>query len=111
MPSRSWDVPDWFANIEKVQRAASVGHRRTVLRWIAGNGGVAQGHRRSRSLHTVFEEVRPGYEAQLSAIIACYKDGQAIPIMYERLKSVFTKLNIDYEIIFVNDCSPDDAKK
>ena len=47
----------------------------------------------------------------VSAVIACYKDNQAIPIMYERLKSDFTKLNVDYEIIFVNDCSPDDSEE
>jgi len=46
----------------------------------------------------------------VSAIIACYKDGQAIPIMYQRLKDVFCKLKIDHEIIFVNDCSPDDSE-
>lgn len=46
----------------------------------------------------------------VSAIIACYRDGQAIPIMYQRLKDVFTKLNIEHEIIFVNDCSPDDSE-
>src|SRR5207253_9445393 len=47
----------------------------------------------------------------ISAIVACYKDGQAIPIMYERLKKTFNKLNIDYEIIFVNDCSPDNSEE
>ena len=47
----------------------------------------------------------------VSAIIACYKDGQAIPIMYERLKKTFTDLNVDHEIIFVNDCSPDDSEE
>ena len=31
--------------------------------------------------------------------------------MYQRLKTTFTKLNIDYEIIFVNDCSPDDTRR
>jgi len=31
--------------------------------------------------------------------------------MYERLKAVFSKLNVDYEIIFVNDCSPDDSEE
>ena len=46
----------------------------------------------------------------VSAIIACYKDELAIPIMYKRLCAVFNKLNIDYEIIFVNDCSPDDTE-
>jgi len=29
--------------------------------------------------------------------------------MYERLKSVCAKIGVDYEIIFVNDCSPDSA--
>lgn len=49
-------------------------------------------------------------KTKISAIIACYKDGQAIPIMYDRLKKVFKKINGDYEIIFVNDCSPDDSE-
>jgi dolichol-phosphate mannosyltransferase len=31
--------------------------------------------------------------------------------MYQRLKETFTKLNIDYEIIFVNDCSPDNSEE
>lgn len=29
--------------------------------------------------------------------------------MYQRLTAVFSKLGVDYEIIFVNDCSPDNA--
>ncbi len=47
----------------------------------------------------------------VSAIVACYKDALAIPIMYERLKATFTRMNIDFEIIFVNDCSPDDSEE
>lgn len=46
---------------------------------------------------------------KLSAIVACYRDAPAIPIMYERLTAVFQKINVDYEIIFINDCSPDNA--
>ncbi|MGI8854627.1 MAG: glycosyltransferase family 2 protein [Thermomicrobiales bacterium] len=46
---------------------------------------------------------------KLSAIIACYRDAPAVPIMHERLTETFTQLGVDYEIIFVNDCSPDDA--
>lgn len=48
---------------------------------------------------------------KISAIIACYKDAQAIPIMYERLTNTFKKIGVDYEIIFVNDGSPDDSEK
>ena len=43
----------------------------------------------------------------ISAVIACYKDGEAIPIMHQRLTEVFKKIGCDYEIIFVNDGSPD----
>lgn len=46
---------------------------------------------------------------RLSAVIACYRDAPAVPIMHERLTEVFEKLDVDYEIIFVNDCSPDNA--
>lgn len=48
---------------------------------------------------------------KISAIVACYGDGPAIPIMYERLTSVFKKIGVDYEIIFVNDASPDNARE
>jgi dolichol-phosphate mannosyltransferase len=47
--------------------------------------------------------------SRLSAVIACYRDAPAVPIMHERLLGVFTKLGVDYEIIFVNDASPDNA--
>jgi glycosyltransferase involved in cell wall biosynthesis len=47
---------------------------------------------------------------KVSAIIACYRDEQAIPIMAERLAATFEKIGVDYEIIFVNDGSPDDTQ-
>lgn len=46
---------------------------------------------------------------RISAVIACYKDAPAIPSMYDRLSQVFAALAVDYEIIFVNDGSPDDT--
>jgi dolichol-phosphate mannosyltransferase len=46
---------------------------------------------------------------KISCIIACYKDEQAIPIMYERIVSTFNKIESEYEIIFVNDSSPDQS--
>jgi dolichol-phosphate mannosyltransferase len=47
---------------------------------------------------------------KVSAIIACYRDSQAIPIMYDRLVLVFGKLKLDFEIIFVNDGSTDNTE-
>ncbi len=111
MPERSWDVQDWFANPEKAREhlgwEARTGFRdglRKMIDWYREIPDKAKYHQSSKKfgLDTVYS---------VSAIIACYKDNLAIPIMYERLKSTFTKLNIDFEIIFVNDCSPDNTEE
>lgn len=47
---------------------------------------------------------------KISAIVACYKDEEAIPIMHARLTSVFKKMKVNYEIVFVNDGSPDNSE-
>jgi glycosyltransferase involved in cell wall biosynthesis len=48
---------------------------------------------------------------KLSPIIACYRDAQAVPLMYQRLVETFKRIGCDYEIIFVNDASPDGARE
>jgi len=48
---------------------------------------------------------------KISAIIACYNDERSIPSMYERLTGTFEKIKVDYEIIFVNDGSPDNTEQ
>jgi polyisoprenyl-phosphate glycosyltransferase len=53
--------------------------------------------------------MNPG-RRRISAIIACYRDEQAIPIMAARLQATFEKIAVEYEIIFVNDGSPDDTQ-
>jgi dolichol-phosphate mannosyltransferase len=53
----------------------------------------------------------PKLNPVITAIIACYKDAQAIPFMYERLVKTFNQLKVRYEIIFVNDNSPDNQEE
>jgi dolichol-phosphate mannosyltransferase len=111
MPERAWDVQEWYANVEKARARLGWeaktcfcdGLKKTVA-WYEALPDKAKYHQSSKKfgLDTVYS---------VSAIIACYKDNQAIPIMYERLRAVFTRLNIDFEIIFVNDCSPDDSEE
>lgn len=48
---------------------------------------------------------------KISAIIACYRDAQAIPFMHQRLTKTFKKIGVNYEIIFVNDGSPDNTEE
>ena len=52
-----------------------------------------------------------GAGARISAVIACYRDAQAIPVMHERLTAVLSELGVDYELVFVNDGSPDDSRE
>ncbi|WCB96567.1 putative glycosyltransferase [Baekduia alba] len=47
---------------------------------------------------------------KITAVIACYRDAPAVPIMHERLVNTFNSIGSDYEIIFVNDGSPDNAR-
>ena len=111
MPARSWDMAEWFANIDKAK---------ATLDWkpvVSFDDGIARMAEWYRSLPDKerYEKSSKRYgldtKHSVSAIIACYKDGKAIPIMYQRLRDTFAKLNVDYEIIFVNDCSPDDSEE
>jgi nucleoside-diphosphate-sugar epimerase/glycosyltransferase involved in cell wall biosynthesis len=111
MPERRWDVPDWYANIDKTLKHLGWRPRtnfedglRHTIDWYKALSDKDRYQRSSKifGLDTVYS---------VSAIVACYRDNLAIPIMYERLKTTLTKLNIDFEIIFVNDCSPDDTEE
>ena len=45
----------------------------------------------------------------LSVVIACYRDAGSIQEFYKRLNEVLPSLTPRYEIIYVNDASPDEA--
>lgn len=65
------------------------------------NMGISEKELRSRS----------STDLMISAVIACYNDEQAIPVMYQRLVKVFGELQVKYEIIFVNNNSPDNTEE
>jgi nucleoside-diphosphate-sugar epimerase/glycosyltransferase involved in cell wall biosynthesis len=108
MQARDWDLPDWFADARlakamigwEADTALADGLRRTA-EWIAELD--------DRAFDVLANKSVAHASRSVTAIIACYKDRDAIPIMYERLTATFRKLAIDYEVIFVNDCSPDDS--
>ncbi len=111
MPARQWDVAHWFANPAKAQQDLGW-QARTSLR-----DGMARTTEWIRGIDHPERYVRSSKKFgrdetwSVSAIIACYKDAQAIPIMHRRLTETFDRLNVDYEIIFVNDNSPDDSEE
>ncbi|HZN47246.1 MAG TPA: NAD-dependent epimerase/dehydratase family protein, partial [Ramlibacter sp.] len=110
MEGRAWDLAEWYACPRKAQEQlgwrAEVDLReglRATARWV---GTLADAEMASRSKKNSGARKR-----SVSAIVACYKDEPAIPVMHRRLTETFNKLRIDYEIIFVNDASPDDSAR
>jgi len=108
MEGRAWDLADWYADPRKAIKKLGweplvklEDGLRSMSRWVEQ---LSDSQMFAASKKNISERKR-----SVSAIIACYKDNQAIPVMYRRLTDVFRKLEIDYEIIFVNDCSPDDS--
>ncbi len=108
MNNRAWDLAEWYAEPAKAEgelgwrsTTALVDGLRATFAWIRDLDETQFAVTANKSMRRKARSV--------SAIVACYKDAQAIPVMYERLKAVFTKLNVEHEIIFVDDCSPDDG--
>jgi len=108
MEGRSWDLSDWYSDPRKANQLIDWHPQikledglRSMSEWVAQLS--------DEDMICASKKNKNERKRSVSAIIACYKDGQAIPVMYRRLTETFKKLGIDYEIIFVNDCSPDDS--
>ncbi len=101
MPNRNWDSKDWYGNASLAK---------TALHWQAETL-LQEGLAKQLQWLKDFVPAPAQKTEKLSAVIACYKDGQAIPFMYTRLTKMFTDLGVNYEIIFVNDGSPDNSNE
>ncbi len=111
MPQRRWDVSDWYANADKAAQRLGWRPRTEFARGLARTADWYRALPDKAAYEHSSKKFALDTTHSVTAVVACYKDNQAIPIMYERLKTVFTRLNIDYQIIFVNDCSPDDSEE
>lgn len=107
---RQWDLSKWYGNPSRAKEE---------MKW-QSQTKFADGLKKTLAWYEIEENcdfLDVDFNAagstldkkKISAIIACYKDAQAIPFMYRRLVDTFKKLDVDYEIIFVNDCSPDNT--
>jgi dolichol-phosphate mannosyltransferase len=106
MKNRVWDLKDWYGDPSDA-REALMWEARTSLEEGLKKTLLWQ---KSQGVLPAITMVRPFTKpTRISAIIACYKDAQAIPFMHKRLTNAFSQMNIDYEIIFVNDASPDET--
>ncbi len=106
MPNRRWDLSEWYGS--PVLARKKMGWRAEVT-FEKGLRLTAAWETAARAAITF--GVTPSKEKTISAIIACYRDHQAIPIMHERLSKMFQEQGVDYEIVFVNDHSPADDER
>lgn len=106
MPNRKWDLKEWYGNSSLAKELIGW-ENETLLK----EGLIKTAAWQKDYSMPLYERklIQDKIRHKLSAVIACYKDAQAIPIMHQRLIQTFQKINVDYEIIFVNDCSPDNT--
>lgn len=102
--NRKWDLSNWYGNPagakQKLDWSSTIDFKRGLALTAAWEKSAAELLRTAPA---------PGAQKIISFVIACYRDHQAIPVMYGRIVKVFEALRpkgYDFEIIFVNDCSP-----
>lgn len=107
-PDRKWDLKEWYGDASLAKDLIGWQNETPLTDGLKKN--VAWQKNYSMPLYEK-KLVQDKIRHKLSAVIACYKDAQAIPYMHERLTRTFQKIAVDYEIIFVNDCSPDNTNE
>ena len=108
MQGRAWDLTDWYSN---PQKAMELLEWRPYIGLDEGLKSMAMWVEKlsDTDMIAASKKNNGARKRSISAIVACYKDAQAVPIMYRRLTDTFLSIGIDYEIIFVDDCSPDNC--
>ena len=109
MQARNWDTKEWVGNYTRALK--DLGWQ-PVVPLKEGLAKYADWQLESSYEDRILPAFQDPQKRQtISAIIACYKDAQAIPDMYDRLITTFSKMGCNYEIIFVNDNSPDNSQQ
>jgi len=104
--NRKWDLRDWYGNASLARQLIGW-ESQTDLR----DGLIKASQWQKQYSKPLYQKklFQDKVRHKITAVIACYRDAQAMPIMHERLVKTFYKINTDYEIIFVNDNSPDNT--
>lgn len=106
MPNRKWDLKEWYGDSSLAKQLIGWENETPLKEGLMKTAAWQKDYAMPLYEKKFFQD---RIRHKLTAVIACYKDENAIPIMYERLTKVFQKVNVDYEIIFVNDASPDNT--
>jgi nucleoside-diphosphate-sugar epimerase/glycosyltransferase involved in cell wall biosynthesis len=111
MPNRAWDLKAWRAEPAKAREALGWSASTPLEEGLRETAAWLQGLKDPARYRLASRQYGVDRVYSVSAVVACYKDGQAIPHMYRRLRAAFEALNVDFEIIFVNDNSPDGSEE
>ena len=106
MQKRAWDRRDWYGNPALAEKLLGWKARTDVRSGLLETAAWIKGAGRETGATELIPLPR---SRRLTAVIACYNDARSIPIMHERVTKAFRSIDVDYEIIFVNDASPDDT--
>ncbi|MFA6567662.1 MAG: NAD-dependent epimerase/dehydratase family protein [Victivallales bacterium] len=102
MVNRKWDLPEWYGNPQLAEKLMGWKYKTSF------EEGLKINVEWERKTADIFKYAAPPKKpTKISAVIACYRDGRSIPVLHERLTKVFRQTGNDYEMIFVNDASPD----
>lgn len=111
MERRNWDIVDWFSDQRKTAQVLGWKARTDFPEGLRRTADWVRSLKDKEKYHRSSKQFGLDTNRSVSVVVACYKDAQAIPILYERLKSTLTQIKIDHEIIFVNDNSPDESEE
>lgn len=107
MTNRNWDLSDWYGDPSAANADLGWEARTPLQEGLRLTANWQAGLDYENRVIPAFKT--PTLNPVISPIIACYRDAQAIPYMYERLVKTFNEMKVRYEIIFVNDNSPDNT--
>ncbi len=107
MENRNWDTREWYGNYSKAKNKIEWEPAVSLFNGLKLTYEWQEGIEYEKEILPLFNQ--PSSLIKISPVIACYKDAEAIPIMYQRLVKVFKEVGCNYEIIFVNDNSPDNS--
>jgi len=108
-PLRAWDLTRWFGRPELGALALDWQVRTGFAEGLATTRRWYDERTDGEELLKVQTRPKRSPEPDISAVVACYRDAEAIPHMASRLRETFERIGVTFEIVFVNDASPDDA--
>jgi len=109
MSNRKWDLAEWFGDPAAFETDFGWKAKTPLEEGLSKTKAWQDQQQYEDRILPAF--LNPKLNPVITAIIACYKDAQAIPYMYERIVKTCNELKVRYEIIFVNDNSPDNQEE